>query len=170
MSQKQSNTFGRPDWLRHALRQASARTQTETLAIAALVVFVAILIGALYLAQATATATTGFELQDLMKTRDSFQRNNEDMGAQIAHQTDINELRGRAQALGYQPIGPDDQEYIVVPGYEPVRATPTAQVTIAPTYVYDETFNGWLQQQLSRLQSQFSVWMGQATPTDLPAP
>lgn len=170
MSQKQPAPRP-PDWLRHALRQASARTQTETLAIAALVVFVAILIGALYLAQATATATTGFELEDLVKTRDSFQRNNEDMGAQIAHKTDINELRGRAQALGYQPIGPDDQEYIVVNGYEPVRATPTPEVTVMPTLVYNETFSGWVQEQWDRLQAQLSSWMGQqATPTELPAP
>ncbi len=174
MGSMSQNTSRRPDWLRHALRQASARTQSETIAIAALIVFVSILIGALYLAQATVTATTGFELQDLMKTRDSIQRNNDDMVAQIAHKKDINDLRGRAQALGYQPVGPDQQQYIVVNGYSTVRATPTPEVTIAPTYVYDETFSGWLQSQLDKLKAQFSAWMGNSsitpTPTLLPAP
>jgi hypothetical protein len=163
-------TPGRPDWLRHALNQASTRSQTETLAIAALAVFVAIIIGALYLAQATATATTGFELEALVKTRDSFQRNNEDLGAQIAHKKDITDLRGRAQALGYQPVGLEQQQYIVVSGYSAVRASPTPEVTIVPTYIYDETFNGWLQQQLDRLHGQFNTWMGNAAPTATATP
>src|SRR5579859_6419503 len=166
------NGSRRPDWLRHALRQASARTQTETLAILALIVFVSILIGALYLDQATVTATTGFQLQDLVKTRDAIQRNNDDMVAQIAHKKDVNELRGRAQALGYQPVGPDQQQYIVINGYEPIRATPTPEASAVPTYVYDETFSGWLQAQLDKLRAQFNDWMGNNTPTPtlLPAP
>ncbi len=158
----------RPGWFQHALRQAAARNQTETLAIAALIVFVAILIGALYLAQATATATTGFELEGLVKTRDSFQRNKEDMIAQIAHHKNITDLRGRAEVLGFQPI--TTQEYLVVSGYAPNRATPTPQVTIAPTYVYDETFNGWLKAQLDKLTAQFDAWGGRANPTAAPTP
>ncbi len=158
----------RPSWLQHALRQAQARTQTETLAIAGLIVFVAIIIGALYLAQATATATTGFQLADLVKTRDSFQRNNEDMIAKIAGKKRITELRGRAQALGFKNVEPEDQQYIVVPGYLPSRATPTPEIPVAPTYVYDETFNGWVQAQWDKLMKQFDAWSGQSRPTPVP--
>lgn len=160
----------RPTWLQHALRQASARTQTETLAVAALVVFVSIIIGALYLAQATATATTGFQLEQLVKTRDSFQRNNEDMIAQIAGKKRIVDLRGRAQALGFKTASPENQQFIVVPGYFPNRATPTPESTIAPTYVYDETFNGWVRAQWDKLVKQFDAWSGKTRPTLVPTP
>jgi len=156
----------RPTWLQHALAQASARTQAETLTIAALVVFVAILVGALYLAQATATATTGFDLEAMVKTRDSFQRNNEDLQAQIAHKKNVSDLRGRAQALGFQPVS--TQEYLVINGYQPDRATPTPVVTAMPTYIYDETFNGWAQVQWAKLSAQFDAWSGRANPTASP--
>ncbi len=158
----------RPTWLQHALREASARTQTETLAIAGLIVFVAIIIGALYLAQATATASTGFELGSLVKTRELVQRNNEDLMAQIAQKRNINDLRGRAQILGFQPVS--TQEYIVVAGYSPNRATPTPEVTAAPVFVYDETFSGWVKAQTAKLSAQFEAWSGRANPTALPTP
>lgn len=160
----------RPTWLQHALRQASARTQAETVAIAGLVIFVSIIIGALYLAQATTTATTGFELEQLVKTRDSFQRNNEDMNAQIARKKQITDLRKRSEDLGFQPIAPEDQEYIVIPGYMPNRATPTSEASPVPTYVYDETFNGWVQQQWDKLAKQFDAWAGKTRPTPVPVP
>ncbi len=158
----------RPSWLQHALTQAAARTQTESLAVIGLIIFVSIIIGALYLAQSTATATTGLQLEQLVKTRDSFQRNNEDMNAQIARLKDINRLRGRAQALGFQPITTENQEYLVVSGYSPVRATPTPEATAVPTYVYDETFGGWLQEQWDKISRQFEAWSGKTNPTAVP--
>jgi hypothetical protein len=154
----------RPSWLQQAVTQAAARNQTETLAVIGLIVFVSIIIGALYLAQSTSTAITGRQLEQLVKTRDSFQRNNEDMGAQIASLKDINTLRERAAKLGFATITAENQEYVVVNGYRTVRATPTPEFTPAPTFVYEETFNGWLQQQIDRLSGQFSTWAGRSTP------
>jgi hypothetical protein len=153
--------------LQQAVRPAPWRTQTQTAAIIALVLIVAIIIGALYLAQATVTATTGRELEDLSGTRDYLQRANEDLIAEIANRRSITNLQGRAQELGYVPITADDVEYLVVNGYTPNRATPTPEVTAEPTYVYDETFNGWVQQQWDNLVKQFETWTGRdrATPT-----
>lgn len=144
------------------------RTQTQTAAVAALVMIVSIIIGALYLAQATATATTGQHLQDLSATRDYLQRANEDTSAQIAYKKDINTLRGRAQELGFLPVGPDRQQFLVVPGYSPIRATPTPEITAEPTFVYDETFNGWVQQQWNALLKQFEAWAGRDNATPVP--
>ena len=160
----------RPGWLRQAVTQAAARNQTETLAVIGLVVFVAIIIGALYLAQSTSTAITGRQLEQYVKTRDSFQRNNEDMIAQIASLKDINTLRERAQRLGFATITANNQEYVVVNGYQVVRATPTPEFTLVPTFVYEETFNGWLQQQLDKFSAQFEAWSGKAKPTNAPRP
>jgi cell division protein FtsB len=158
----------RPGWLRQAVTQAAARNQAETLAVIGLVVFVAIIIGALYLAQSTSTAITGRQLEQYVKTRDSFQRNNEDMIAQIAALKDINRLRERAQKLGFATITAGNQEYIVVNGYQTVRATATPEYTAVPTFVYEETFNGWLQQQIDKFSAQFEAWSGKAKATPIP--
>ncbi len=153
-----------------AVRQIPWRTQTQTAAIIALILIVAIIIGALYLAQATATATTGRELEQLSGTRDYLQRANEDLNAEIANKRSISTLRGRALELGFVDIDSTRIEYLVVNGYTPFRATPTPEVTAEPTYVYDETFNGWVQQQWDSLVKQFEAWTGrdQVTPTPLP--
>src|SRR5437868_5629755 len=143
--------------LQQAMRPMPWRTQTQTAAIVALILIVAIIIGALYLAQATVTATTGRELEDLSKTRDYLQRGNEDVIAEIANKRSITNLQGRAQELGYLPITADQIEYLVVNGYAPNRATPTPEVTAQPTYVYDETFTGWVQQQWDSLVKQFET-------------
>jgi len=129
-----------------------------------------VIIGALYLAQATTTATTGEELQELQSTRDYLQRANEDTKAQIAGQRNISVLRGRAQALGFVPVTADKLQYLVVAGYSPFRATPTPVVTPEIVYVYDETFSGWVQQQWNALTRQFEAWSGpvKATATAIP--
>ena len=161
-------TDKKPTLLQQAIRQGPWRTQTQTAAIVALVMFVAIIIGALYLAQATLTATTGRELEQLSATRDYLQRANEDTSAEIAVKRNIAQLQGRAQSLGFVPVDASKLEYIVVNGYSPVRATATPAITPEPTYVYDETFNGWVQQQWDTLVHQFEAWSGRETPTPHP--
>ncbi len=156
--------------VQQAVRPLPWRTQTQTVAIIALVLVVAIIIGALYLAQATVTATTGRELEDLSGTRDYLQRNNEDLIAEIANKRSITQLQGRAQDLGYRPITVDQVKYLVVNGYVPNRATPTPEATAEPTYVYDETFNGWVQQQWDNLVKQFEAWTGRDRVTPTPSP
>lgn len=144
------------------------RTQTQTVAIIALIGVVAIIIGALYLAQATTTATTGSQLLELQSTRDFLQRANEDIIVQIANKKNYSTLLGRAQELGFYPAQPGDIEYLVVNSYVPNRATPTPQVTPVPTYIYDETFNGWVQQQWDQMVRQFEGWAGRDRPTPQP--
>jgi hypothetical protein len=141
------------------------RSPTQAIAIIGLIMVVAIFIGALYLAQATVTATTGSNLLELQRTREFLQRAIGDMQAQIAQQRNINTLRGRAQQLGFAPAAAQDLEYIVVEGYSPIRATPTPFLTPAPTLIYDETFEGWVRQQWDALLRQFEQWMnGGSTP------
>ena len=150
--------------------QGPWRPQTQSAAIVAMVLVVALIIGALYLAQATTTVSTGQQLLQLESTRDYLQRTNEDIDAQIANKRNISTLRGRAQALGFVPVDPDRLQYIVVPGYSPDRATATPEVAAKSDFTYDETFNGWAQQQWNILVKQFEAWTGRdsATPTPFP--
>ncbi|HLY27414.1 MAG TPA: hypothetical protein VKQ72_13810 [Aggregatilineales bacterium] len=153
-----------------AVKTTPLRPHRQAAAIAALVMVVAVIIGALYLAQATTTATTGAQLQELQSTRDYLQRANEDTSAQIAADRNISVLRGRAQALGFVPVTADKLQYLVVAGYSPYRATPTPVVTPEIVYVYDETFGGWVQQQWNTLTRQFEAWSGRSQPTPTPIP
>ncbi len=160
----------KPTLIQQAVRQMPWRTQNQTLAILALVMVVAIIIGALYLAQATTTATTGTERQNLPSTRDYLQRANEETNAEIASKRNIVDLRGRAQNLGFVPASSDQIEYVVVDGYSPDRATPTPEMTVEPTFVYDETFNGWVQKEWDTLVRQFEAWTGSDKTTPTPQP
>ena len=145
------------------IRQGLGNNQSQNAAVIALIVVVGVIIGALYLAQATITTTTGTQLQAYAVTQDYLQRANEEVQAEIAFKRNLNTLRGRAQDLGFVPIDKSKQEYIVIPGYSPIRATPTPVATIAPTLVYDETFNGWVKQQWDLLVNQFEAWSREKT-------
>ncbi|RMF49798.1 MAG: hypothetical protein D6749_12315 [Chloroflexota bacterium] len=145
--------------IRQAVPQLPWRSPTQAVALIILIVIVAIFIGALYLDQATVTATTGSNLLELQRTREFLQRAISDMQARIAQQRNINNLRGRAQQLGFVPAAAQDLEYIVVEGYSPIRATPTPLLVPTPTLVYDETFEGWVRQQWDLLLRQFEQWM-----------
>lgn len=150
--------------IRQAVPQLPWRSPTQAVAIIVLIMIVAIFIGALYLAQATVTATTGSSLLELQRTREFLQRAISDMQAQIAQQRNINTLRGRAQQLGFSAAGAQDLEYIVVEGYSPFRATPTPALLPTPTLIYDETFEGWVRQQWDALLQQFEQWMNGGSP------
>lgn len=152
--------------IRQAVPHAPLQSSSQTAAIIGLIVVVAVIISALYLAQATATATTGTSLLQLQRTREALGRAISDMQAQIAQERNLNTLRGRALELGFLPADADDQQYIVIEGYSPIRATPTPLITPAPTFIYDETFEGFVRQQWDQLMRQFEQWMsgGQATP------
>ncbi|MCC7207192.1 MAG: hypothetical protein IT323_07800 [Anaerolineae bacterium] len=153
-----------------AIPQAPFRSPVQIAAVVGLIGVVAVIIGALYLAQATVTATTGSELQELQRTRDFLQRANAEVEAQIAERRNLTTLLGRAQEIGFRLAEADDRLWLVVPGYSRFRATPTPIETPTPPLVYDETFNGWVQQQWSILVSQFEAWIGQNEPTPTPTP
>jgi len=53
-----------PQWIQQAFRQAPWRTQTQATSLVLAVVVIVAVIGALYLAQASRTATIGRSLQE----------------------------------------------------------------------------------------------------------
>jgi len=146
------------NWLQHTLRRRSWRVQRQAVALGALGLFVAIIIGALYLAQASSLSTLGRQLEDLIAQRNQLEQTNEQLRADIAGLRSVPRLLARAQELGFVQAARDQIEYLVVNGYNPNRtqaAAPVAQPTEEPTPVYDETFTGWVQQQWDSFRRQF---------------
>ena len=137
-------------WFQHALDRRPWQTQQQAFALVTLSFVVALIIGALYLAQAAASSTTGRQLEERIAERNQIEQANEQLRAEIATYQSVPRLRERALQLGFFEAGRENIEYIIVPGYNPSQpqapALPTP-LSAEPVPVYDETFLGWLQQQ-----------------------
>lgn len=153
-----------PDWIQHTLRTGPWRRQSQFAAIVALALIVAIIIGALYLAQVTTVSTTGRQNEDLRVYRDRLVRENEQIRADIADLRSIPRLLRRAQELGFTYAGAENIEYLIVEGYQPHLPESVAPLVPEedPLPVYDETFSGWLRQQWLNLSIQFEDWAEEA--------
>ena len=147
----------RQSWLEHALRGTPWRLQRQAAALVALGLFIAVIVGALYLAQSTALATLGRQLEDQIATRNQLEQTNEQLRSEIAELRTVSRLLARAKDLGFVESGQSNIEYLVVKGYNPNQivtvAAPTQAQAIVPAY--DETFTGWLQQQWDAFIKQF---------------
>lgn len=148
-------------WFQHALKRAPWRQQSQTTAIASLILIVAIIIGALYLAQATSIATTGRQLEDMQAAILRLQQQNELISADIALYRSLPRLFARASDLGFIMADNEQIEYLNVEGYSPNRpetVAPLETEMLPDVPEYDETFGGWLQKQWDTLVQQFEQW------------
>ena len=134
------------------------------IAVGTLALFVAIIIGALYLSQAASTSSIGRQLEEKVTERNELERQNEQLRAEIASLRGVGRLLTRAQELGFAQAGADEIDYIVVEGYEPERisAIPTPEEAAAPPPVYDESLIGWVQQQFDALRKQLEGFVQEA--------
>jgi hypothetical protein len=133
------------------------------LAIGTLALFVALIIGALYLSQAATTSTIGRQLEELVAERNDLELQNEQLRAEIASLRGVGRLLSRAQELGFAQAAATDIDYVVVQGYEPqrnVEITPDREIVTGP--VYDESFLGWVQQQFDSLRQQLDGFVQEA--------
>lgn len=137
------------NWFEHALRRRPWRTQRQALALGALAFFVALIIGALYLAQAAAVATLGRQLEEQIIVRNRLEQTNEQLRAEMARLQSMARLFERAREMGFTLAERGDIEYLVIPGYDPSARAAVVPLPAAPTAVpvYDESFLGWLQEQ-----------------------
>jgi cell division protein FtsB len=149
--------------LPHAFNPGRWRPQRQALALITLALFVGIIMGALYLSQAATAATLGRELERLIADRTTLEQQNEQLRSEIASLRSVPHLRNRAEELGFVRVNADQIEYIVVPGYRPVDPllnSPDDLASrqpseVAPEPLYEESFGGWVQQQLDGLAQQF---------------
>jgi hypothetical protein len=153
------------NWLQHTLRRRSWRVQRQAVALGALGLFVAIIIGTLYLAQASSLSTLGRLLEDEIAQRNRLEQTNEQFRAEIAELRSVPRLLTRAQELGFVAAARDQIEYLVISGYNPDRAQTIAPVAEEAAQealpVYDETFIGWVQLQWDSFRHQFEGFSGE---------
>lgn len=143
------------------LQRPPARDQRQLVATVSLVVFMLIIISALYLIQTTTTTITARELQELNDQRLDLERQNERLAAEIAAWNSLPRMRTRAAEMGFREAQEDDIQYIIVDGYQydRPRLTPTPTPTPASADVYyEETLGGWLRKQWDAIKDQFEEW------------
>lgn len=148
--------------IQHALRDNQWRFQKQAVALAGLGIFIAIVIGALYLAQSASVSTLGRQLENLIVKRNQLEQTNEELRADISQLRSVPRLLARAEELGFVKATEAEIEYLYIPGYNPNRQpATTASVDSSPVLpVYDESFTGWVQQQWDYLVKQFSGFSG----------
>lgn len=142
--------------MQHALKKTRWRPQRQVIALGTLGIFVAIIIGALYLSQASQMSTMGRELSDLIEERNALEQTNEQLRAEIAGLQGMGRLQARAQELGFVFADRADIEYLVVDGYNPNREAEIAPRDVQPTPIpqYDESLFGWIQEQFDAFRQQ----------------
>ncbi len=147
------------NWLRHTMRRTTFQPQRQMIALGTLGLFVAIIIGALYLSQSSASSTLGRELENLILERSMLEQSNEQLRAEIASLQSIPQLTQRAQDLGFSLATEQNIEYLVVDGYNPDRNRVAAAIQAENSIpvsvpVYEESFLGWVQQQWDNFSRQ----------------
>lgn len=142
------------------INRINAQNQSQTVIIIALIVVLGVIVGGLYLAQATTSIATARDIELKDEERGRLQRENERLRAEIARAQRLDNLHTRAATLGFVEAGPNDIQYIVVDGYtyeQPIPTTTPISITATPE-TYEENFSGWFQRQFDNLRQQFSGW------------
>ncbi len=147
-----------PRWLRSTFRQAPWRTQTQATSLVLAVVIMVVVIGALYLAQASRTATVGRRLQALEAQRRTLEQQNAQLRAEIAALRSVPRLTAEAERLGYHAARPDEVEYLFIKGAPPQPLpTPTPPLTVEQVVPrYRETLPSWLAERWAVFRTQFA--------------
>lgn len=148
----------RNSWIQQAVRRSPLQGKRQIFTLTLLGLFMAVVIGALYLSNVAETSTTGRRLEALIAERDRLEQTNEQLRLEIAELRSVPRLLARAEELGFRNARADEVEYLVVRGYNPQRertVAPLRQETES-VFEYDETFIGWLQQRFDELAVQFN--------------
>ena len=111
----------------HKVRQAHWRVQRQWIGLFLLGMVVVSMVAGIYLNITVRATAAGREIELLQPNLINDRRTNSDLETQLAGLTAIDSMQQRAEALGFQPAGPDDITYIVVPGYTPPTTVDMSQ-------------------------------------------
>lgn len=152
------------NWFQHALRRTGWRPQRQVIAVGTLGVFIALILGALYLSQVALQASRNRQMSDLIEQRDELQRQNEELRVLIAELKSLPRLQAEAETLGFVPATINDMEYLLVEGYIPNRQATVAEIREdepADVPDYNERFSDWFSQWVAALRLQFAAFNNQ---------
>jgi cell division protein FtsB len=147
------STLLRVDYLVHAYRQAPWRIQRQWLGGFLLAVLGIAMVASLYLDVTAQAAIAGRQIQGLSADIIAMQQSNADLQSHLAVLQSTGAMEQRAKALGYQPVDPEQVQYVVVPGYLPPKPELLTAPVLQPSAPrippeYTESLIEWLQHTL----------------------
>jgi hypothetical protein len=139
----------------HAYKSAPWRIEIQWAGSISLAVIAFIMVGALYLTVSSETAVAGREIQELNAAMIANQQMNTDLQTELATSTSSSVMVERALELGFRPVGPQEVEYLMVPGYfqpKPEILTsaqiPQMSAQTVP-HEYNESLLNWFDERMS---------------------
>ncbi len=144
--------------------QAPWRTQYQLIGLFSLVVVSIAIVAGVYLHVSARAAAVGREIQKMQYEIEAIDLDIESSKSELAMILSTGEMERRAQALGFEPVDPENILYISVPGYvesqsETLAPSPHQRVvTGAPVKPpeYTESLFDWLRRQLAVLLARYS--------------
>ena len=151
------------NWFQHTLSRRRFQTRNQAATLAILGIAILLILGSVYLSQVASFAITNRAIEALIAQRDELKYTNDLLIAEISRYRTVPRLTIRAKEIGFRPADNDSIDYVVIEGYRPEsRASPFATASdlreADQTPLYDETFGGWLQQQLQNVRGQLAAF------------
>jgi hypothetical protein len=113
------------------VRQAHWRVQRQWIGLFLLGLVAVSMVAGLYLNITVRATLAGREIQVLQSQIIEDQRKSSDQEILLAGLTSVGSMQKRAEAMGFQPVDPQDITYVVVPGYTPNTAVDMSEPAAA---------------------------------------
>lgn len=147
-------------WIQ-AYKEAPWRVQVKRIALFLSVMIAVATVAGLYLSITAQTATAGVEARILEKKRDELMRQNSDLRTQLGFISSRAEMERKASELGFEPVSPDQLEYMVIEGYPgrdavQLAAPPSPPKTTRPLLKpdYTQSLGEWLMHKMASLSQE----------------
>ncbi len=139
-----------------AYRQAPWRTQLQWIVFFLLMLVIAAIIAAVYLSISAASAQAGRDIQSMQMDGADIENQIADLNTQLAMLTSAAQMQKRAKDMGFVPVDPGKETFLMIPGYNgrqpAVMAPPPspaegATTLIKPSYtqsLWEWIFQGFL--------------------------
>ncbi len=134
-------------------REVAARLRSQWIAMFLVGVVAIAMLAGLYLDVTARAAIAGREIQSLEQQITVNERANADLETQIAILMSNQTLEQRAKSMGFEPVTPEQVQYVAVPGYFPKQAVTfvtqmSSQDIIAASPEFKQSLFEWLAEQM----------------------
>lgn len=148
-----------------AYHQAPWRVQLQWLVLFLLALVLVAIVAGVYLSVSAHSAETGREIQSMESQSTDVQNQIADLSSQLASLTSAAQMQKRAKDMGFVPVEPSKETFLMIPGYSgrqtammapPPGPAMVPTTLIRPSYtqsLWEWIFQGFLASPLSSIQT-----------------
>ncbi|HEY3344555.1 MAG TPA: hypothetical protein VGJ97_06495 [Anaerolineaceae bacterium] len=134
-----------------AYRQAPWRAQLQWIVMFLLALVMVAIVAAIYLSVSAQSAETGREIQTMQMESSDVESQIADLTSQLAALTSAAQMQKRAKDMGFVPVDPSKETFLVIPGYggrqTAMLAPPPGLSTVPTTLIrpaYTQSLWEWI--------------------------